>query len=267
MCNADATNLHAPCTLYAGVDDAAELECVREALISVGIDAKMQHGMFTILSGLLHLGNVRFEENERGEAVLATPRSAEYAAQLLGVELLPEKLVKRLVRVKGRTSVYEVNLTSRQAAVARDALAKTTYERLFTWIISKSNASLTSRSVSTGFIGILDIFGFEIFEHNSFEQLCINYANEKLQNLFNHHIFVMEQEQYRMEEVDVTTIEFINNQPCVDLIEKRPTGILTILDEICFLGRETTDTEFLDRLDKMHKVSGLSTCVVCAHAN
>jgi myosin heavy subunit len=106
--------------------------------------------------------------------------------------------VKRLVAVGGRSSAYEKDLNAKQASGSRDALAKAIYEKLFSWIVSMVNDSLASHKPSSAFIGILDIFGFEIFTINSFEQLCINYANEKLQSLFNMHIFVMEQELVRM---------------------------------------------------------------------
>lgn len=244
-------------TTVDGVDDVEEFNDVRKALSTVGVGPDLQLSMWTMIAGLIHLGNVRFKEKAgsagAGEAYLQDEPLAKFAGELLGAPLLPTKLVRRLMKVKGRSSSYEVNLTEKQAMVARDALAKTVYERLFTWLISKCNGILSSRAYSSAFIGILDIFGFEIFEINSFEQLCINYANEKLQNLFNHHIFVMEQAAYAADGVDVAAIEFINNQPCVDLIEKKPHGLLSLLDEICFLGRETTDKEYLDKIDKAHK--------------
>jgi hypothetical protein len=240
-------------TFVQDVDDVAEFADVRTALTAVGMDAALQQDMWRIISGLMHLGNVRFTETAKEEAVLETPASAENAGALFGCGALPVKLVRRLMKVKGRKSAYEVTLNARQAAVARDSLAKATYERMFTWLIDRTNRILTTQRASSAFVGILDIFGFEIFVVNSFEQLCINYANEKLQNLFNHHIFVMEQEAYAAEGVDVTSIQFVNNQPCVDLIEKKPFGLLSLLDEICFLGRETTDAEYLDKIDKAHK--------------
>jgi myosin heavy subunit len=166
-------------TYIAGVDDGDEFEEVRLALASVGIGSDTQAAMWAILAGLLHLGNVRFNENGKEEAGIANGDVAATAAALLGVPGLPTKLVRRLVRVKGRASAYEVNLTAKQAVIARDSLAKSVYERLFTWLIAQCNRMLSSPSPSSGFIGVLDIFGFEIFDRNSFEQLCINYCNEK----------------------------------------------------------------------------------------
>jgi len=240
-------------TFVDGVDDVAEFTDVRNALTAVGMVPELQKDMYRLISGLMHLGNVKFTENTAGEAVLVNPDAAATAGELLGCPALPIKLVRRLMKVKGRRSAYDVALNAKQGAVSRDSLAKATYERMFSWLIYRTNLILTSKAPSSGFIGILDIFGFEIFQVNSFEQLCINYANEKLQNLFNHHIFVMEQEAYAAEGVDVTAIQFVNNQPCVDLIEKKPIGLLPLLDEICYLGRETTDQEYLDKIDKAHK--------------
>ena len=244
-----------PSTFVDGVDDAAEFNDARTALTDVGVALDVQLNIFRVVAGVMHLGNIKFRDTgpDGSDAVITNPASAEAAARLLGASRLPEKLVRRLISVKGRNSSYEVNLNAKQGAVARDSLAKTVYERLFSWLLARTNRILSSRQPASAFVGILDIFGFEIFELNSFEQMCINYANEKLQNLFNHHIFVMEMEQYAAEGVDVSAIAFINNQACVDLLEKKPHGLLPMLDEICFLGRETTDLEYLEKIEKAHK--------------
>lgn len=119
-----------------------------------------------------------------------------------------------------------------EATGARDALAKHIYSEFFNWIVSGINASLQSSSKALSFIGVLDIYGFETFEINSFEQFCINYANEKLQQQFNQHVFKLEQEEYLKEEIEWTFIDFYDNQPCIDLIEIK-LGILDLLDEEC----------------------------------
>ena len=108
-----------------------------------------------------------------------------------------------------------------RSSQARDALCKAVYDNLFAYLITLCNEMLEDKEKTENFIGILDIFGFEIFKVNSFEQLCINYANEKLQSLFNHTVFVAEQENYKNEGISCDYIEFVNNQPCVDLIEKK----------------------------------------------
>lgn len=191
------------CLTVDGIDDAQEFAEVREALTTVGIAPEEQHAMFRVLAGILHLGNVEFEDDSQDQARVSNPEVAAKAAALFGNDMLPVKLVQRLMKVKGRGSAYTVHLSATKAAAARDALAKMVYERIFSWLIHKSNQCLSGSASNPEFIGILDIFGFEIFLVNSFEQLCINFANEKLQNLFNHHIFVMEQEMYKSEVCDV----------------------------------------------------------------
>ena len=116
--------------------------------------------------------------------------------------------------------------------VSRDALAKHIYAQLFDWIVSQINKAMKPEGKTHKFIGVLDIYGFETFETNSFEQFCINYANEKLQQQFNMHVFKLEQEEYVHEEIQWTFIDFYDNQPCIDLIESK-LGILDLLDEEC----------------------------------
>lgn len=139
-----------------------------------------------------------------------------------------------------------------QAIGARDALAKHIYAELFNWIVTGINNSLQSQNKPQCFIGVLDIYGFETFEVNSFEQFCINYANEKLQQQFNQHVFKLEQEEYFREEIEWTFIDFYDNQPCIDLIETK-LGILDLLDEECrvkkliFSERSLRDFYFITR--------------------
>lgn len=236
------------------MDDAREFAEVRESMTSVGIMPDTQAKLWEVLAGLLHLGNVEFD-NEGGDspAEVTNKEVCAVAERLLGADHLDSKLVTRMVNVQGRQSCYVVQLTPKQAEGARDALAKAVYEKMFGWLVSCVNTTLSAKKAMSGFIGILDIFGFEIFETNSFEQLCINFANEKLQSLFNHHVFVSEQEQYKAEGVDMSEVAFVNNKPCVELIEKSPYGILVMLDEVCRLGRELDDTKLLDNMDKQHR--------------
>jgi hypothetical protein len=252
-------------TVIEGVNDALELGLTRGALDRVGITRADQEDIWRVLAAVLHLGNATFGPTPEApeEARIVEPFSAAHAGKLLGCgSRLSAKLVKRVMRVKGRGSQYEVALTERQAAVARDSLAKAIYERLFSWLIRRTNAVLGSPGAAGGgapppaFIGILDIFGFEIFEEhkNSFEQLCINYANEKLQALFNHHIFVMEAELYKAQGVDVSAVQWSSNATCVELLEARNYGLLPALDDVNYLAREgTTDADYLDKIDKMHR--------------
>ena len=240
-------------TTVPGMDDAREFADVQSAMTSVGIREDVQQSMWGILAGLLHLGNVEFtSEGGDSPAEVSNKDVSLVAEELLGTQHLDSKLVTRMVNVQGRQSCYVVQLTPRQAESARDALAKAVYEKMFAWLVARVNNSLAATKPSTGFIGILDIFGFEIFKVNSFEQLCINFANEKLQSLFNHHVFEAEQEQYKAEGVDMSEVKFVNNKPCVQLIESSPYGILTMLDEVCRLGRDPSDVNLLDNIDRQH---------------
>ena len=240
-------------THVAKMDDAREFVDVQTAMTSVGITPDVQSSIWEILAGLLHMGNVTFT-NEGGDspATVENKDVCALAAELLGASHLDSKLVTRMVNVQGRQSCYVVQLTPRQADAARDALAKAVYEKVFAWLVARVNNSLAATKPSSGFIGILDIFGFEIFKTNSFEQLCINFANEKLQSLFNHHVFEAEQAQYKEEGVDMSEVKFINNKPCVELIESSPYGILTMLDEVCRLNRDPSDVNLLDNIDRQH---------------
>ncbi len=239
------------------VDDAADFAEVCRSLMAVGATKLQLDTILELLAGVLHLGNVEFVEDGEGNAqVSEASKSASLpnAMKLLQCKVLDVKLTSRIVKAKGRSSVYTVPLKLTQAREARDALSKAIYDNLFSYLIQLCNDTLQSESVMENFIGILDIFGFEIFKVNSFEQLCINYANEKLQSLFNHTVFVSEQEMYKNEGIDCAYIEFQNNQPCVDLIEKKPTGLLPILDEICMLGRNTdTDMTYLTQVNNAHR--------------
>lgn len=136
---------------------------------------------------------------------------------------------KRIVSMR---EVFLKSMTVEQAIMARDALAKHIYAELFRWIVLVVNKSLETTAARHKFIGVLDIYGFETFEINSFEQFCINYANEKLQQQFNQHVFKLEQEEYIKEEIEWKMIDFYDNQPCIDLIESK-LGILDLLDEEC----------------------------------
>ena len=239
-----------------GVDDAEDFGAVGDAMETVGIGRATQAHMWRLLAAILHMGNVKFgevaEANKDPVSNVTTREPVELAARFFGAPALERKLCERVVSVKGRKSFVTVPLSAREAGGSRDSLAKFVYEHMFSWLIEQCNQTLSTTAPSTAFIGILDIFGFEIFEQNSFEQLCINYANEKLQNLFNHHIFVMEQAQYVAEGVDVSAIEFINNKPCVELIENKQNGILSVLNDICTLNQQTTDLRFKELLDGLH---------------
>jgi len=238
------------------VDDKVDFEEVCESLSAVGASEGEITSILELLAGILHLGNVNFtaDKDDNSQINPASGKSLDLAMKFLQCPILKDKLVSRIVKAKGRASVYTVPLTAAQSLDARNALAKATYDNLFAYLISLCNKTLKSTQSVSSFIGILDIFGFEIFEVNSFEQLCINFANEKLQSLFNHTVFISEQEMYKNEGIDCAYIEFQNNQPCVDLIEKKPIGLLPVLDELCLLGRKTdTDFTYLTQINNHHR--------------
>ncbi|GBG31775.1 Myosin-6 [Hondaea fermentalgiana] len=173
----------------------------------------------------------------------------EHAAELLEIQdaALERVLTRRSITVRGEESV--IPLKVRQAVQARDSLAKAIYSRLFDWLVNRINESFGEAEGK--FIGILDVFGFEIFEHNSFEQLCINFANERLQQLFNQTTFGDEEELYEVERVQFRHIDFEDNQIVLDLIDKRPDGILNLLDDECLVPGGT-DERFMGRIESVH---------------
>ncbi|KAK0424459.1 hypothetical protein QR680_008675 [Steinernema hermaphroditum] len=230
------------------VDDFADFQRLSKALEGVGIPRPQVESIFDTIAALLHLGNVHFVENtedSRGGCVL-DPKAAESistAAKLLGLDdyELRHGLVSRMMQptkggVKG--TMIMVPLKVHEANAARDALAKAIYSRLFDFIVASINKCIPFGD-SQNYIGVLDIAGFEFFAVNSFEQFCINYCNEKLQQFFNDRILKQEQELYEKEGLDVPRIEYSDNQDCIDLFEMRPTGLLDMLDEESKLPRPT----------------------------
>jgi myosin-5 len=153
---------------------------------------------------------------------------------------LEDSLCKRVIVTRDETITKW--LDPEAAATSRDALAKIVYARLFDWLVDNINNSIGQDPHSKFLIGVLDIYGFESFKTNSFEQFCINLTNEKLQQHFNQHVFKMEQEEYTKEEIDWSYIEFVDNQDILDLIEKKPGGIIALLDEACMFPRSTHET-------------------------
>lgn len=216
-----------------GVDDKAEFNATKASLKTIGIDEAQQSEIFKVLAGLLHLGNVKITAAREGSVLAPNEPSLERACAILGVN--PAEFAKWIVKKQLITRGDKIisNLTQAQALVVRDSVAKFIYSSLFDWLVEVINRSLATEDVLSrvhSFIGVLDIYGFEHFAKNSFEQFCINYANEKLQQEFNQHVFKLEQEEYLREQIDWTFIDFSDNQPCIDLIEGK-MGILSLLDE------------------------------------
>uniref|UniRef100_A0A8C4ZHN4 Myosin, heavy chain 10, non-muscle n=2 Tax=Gadus morhua TaxID=8049 RepID=A0A8C4ZHN4_GADMO len=208
--------------------------------------------MLKVVSSVLQFGNIIFKkERNSDQASMPENTAAQKLCHLLGLNVMEFTRAILSPRIKvGRDYVQKAQ-TKEQADFAVEALAKATYERLFRWLVHRINKALDrTKRQGASFIGILDIAGFEIFQLNSFEQLCINYTNEKLQQLFNHTMFVLEQEEYQREGIEWSFIDFgLDLQPCIDLIERpaNPPGVLALLDEECWFPK-ATDKSFVDKL-------------------
>uniref|UniRef100_A0A671LK64 Unconventional myosin-Vb n=1 Tax=Sinocyclocheilus anshuiensis TaxID=1608454 RepID=A0A671LK64_9TELE len=239
-----------------GVNDAEDLVKTREALTMLGVKEIHQMSIFKIIASILHLGNVGIVSERDGESchINRDDTHLHHFCRLLGIE--QEQMEHWLCRRKLVTTAetYVKNMSHAQAVNARDALAKHIYAHLFDWIVEHINKALHTSTKQHSFIGVLDIYGFETFEINSFEQFCINYANEKLQQQFNSHVFKLEQEEYMKEQIPWTLIDFYDNQPCIDLIEAK-LGILDLLDEECKVPKGT-DQNWAQKLYSKHSNSG-----------
>ncbi|XP_063151903.1 unconventional myosin-Vb isoform X3 [Candoia aspera] len=239
-------------TSLEGVDDADDFEKTRQAFTLLGVKESYQMTIFKILAAILHLGNVDFQSERDGEScsILNQDEHLHHFCRLLGVEhsQMEHWLCHRKLVTTSET--YTKNMSLQQAVNARNALAKHIYAQLFNWIVQHINKALYTTAKQHSFIGVLDIYGFETFEYNSFEQFCINYANEKLQQQFNLHVFKLEQEEYMKEQIPWTLIDFYDNQPCIDLIEAK-LGILDLLDEECKVPKGT-DENWAQKLYDRH---------------
>lgn len=235
--------------IIEGVDDKADFEATRQSLSTIGVTHEKQAEIFTLLSALLHLGNIKITATRADSVLPATETSLLRACKMLGIDAneFAKWTVKKQLITRGERIMS--NLTQQQAVVVRDSVAKFLYSSLFDWLVESINDGLSTDEVNSrakSFIGVLDIYGFEHFAKNSFEQFCINYANEKLQQEFNQHVFKLEQEEYLREEIDWTFIDFSDNQPCIDLIEAK-LGVLSLLDEESRLPMGS-DEQFVTKL-------------------
>ncbi|XP_045109520.1 myosin heavy chain, non-muscle-like isoform X7 [Portunus trituberculatus] len=239
----------------AGFDEVAEFQATVKAMQIMGINNEDIQSIFKTVSAVLMFGNMQFkQERSNDQATLPDNTVAQQVAHLLGLNVtdMVRGFLKPRIKV-GRETVTKAQ-NKEQCEFAVEAIGKALYERLFKWIVMRINRSLDrTKRQGASFIGILDIAGFEIFAMNSFEQLCINYTNEKLQQLFNHTMFILEQEEYQREGIEWKFIDFgLDLQPTIDLIEK-PMGILALLDEECFFPK-ATDKSFIDKLNTSHSV-------------
>ncbi|XP_030272670.1 unconventional myosin-Ih [Sparus aurata] len=241
------------CAIVSSINDRNDWKTVKNALQIINIEEINTNHLFGIVSSVLHLGNIRFESNSKGQAVLANNDELRWVSNLLGVDArsLQEGLTYR--KIEARHDQVLSPFTVDHAIYARDALAKAIYGQTFTWLVNRINESMENKDPSRKtVIGLLDIYGFEVFYVNSFEQFCINYCNEKLQQLFIQLTLASEQEEYEAEGIEWEPVQFFNNKIICDLVEEKHRGIISILDEECLRPGDATDLTFLERLeDKM----------------
>lgn len=242
------------------LDDHGDFIRMCTAMKKIGLGDEEKLDLFRVVAGVLHLGNIDFEEagSTSGGCNLKnkSTQSLEYCAELLGLDqddLRVSLTTRVMLTTAGGTkgTVIKVPLKVEQANNARDALAKTVYSHLFDHVVNRVNQCFPFET-SAYFIGVLDIAGFEYFEHNSFEQFCINYCNEKLQQFFNERILKEEQELYQKEGLGVNEVHYVDNQDCIDLIEAKLVGILDILDEENRLP-QPSDQHFTSAVHQKHK--------------
>ncbi|KAG9447665.1 hypothetical protein H6P81_013793 [Aristolochia fimbriata] len=241
------------------INDAKEYQATRRAMEVVGISYDEQDAIFRVVAAILHLGNVEFVKGAETDSSEPKDEKSRFhlrtAAELFMCDekALEDSLCKRVIVTRDESITK--NLDPESATLSRDALAKIVYSRLFDWLVNKINSSIGQDPESKVLIGVLDIYGFESFKTNSFEQFCINLTNEKLQQHFNQHVFKMEQEEYTKEEIDWSYIDFVDNQDVLDLIDKKPGGIIALLDEACMFPRSTHETfaQKLYQTFKSHK--------------
>ncbi|XP_074166571.1 unconventional myosin-VI isoform X4 [Sminthopsis crassicaudata] len=242
------------------LDDHGDFNRMCTAMKKIGLGDEEKLDLFRVVAGVLHLGNIDFEEtgSTSGGCNLKnkSTQSLECCAELLGLDqddLRVSLTTRVMLTTAGGTkgTVIKVPLKVEQANNARDALAKTVYSHLFDHVVNRVNQCFPFET-SSFFIGVLDIAGFEYFEHNSFEQFCINYCNEKLQQFFNERILKEEQELYQKEGLGVNEVHYVDNQDCIDLIEAKLVGVLDILDEENRLP-QPSDQHFTAAVHQKHK--------------
>ncbi|XP_070829537.1 myosin-7 [Chaetodon trifascialis] len=239
-------------TTVASINDAEELMATDDAFDVLGFTQEEKNGIYKLTGAIMHHGNMKFKQKQREEQAEADgTEDADKVAYLMGLN--SADLIKGLChpRVKVGNEWVTKGQNVQQVYYAIGALSKSVYEKMFLWMVVRINQSLDTKQPRQYFIGVLDIAGFEIFDFNTFEQLCINFTNEKLQQFFNHHMFVLEQEEYKKEGIEWTFIDFgMDLQACIDLIEK-PMGIMSILEEECMFPK-ASDATFKAKLYDNH---------------
>uniref|UniRef100_A0A8C8GPZ0 Myosin motor domain-containing protein n=1 Tax=Oncorhynchus tshawytscha TaxID=74940 RepID=A0A8C8GPZ0_ONCTS len=226
----------------ASINDKEELDATDDAITILGFSNDEKNSIYKLTGAVLHHGNLKFKQKQREEGRAV----ADKIGYLLGLN--SAEMLKALCYPKVR---WPNTLLSLQVNNSVSALAKSIYERMFLWMVVRINEMLDTKNPRQFYIGVLDIAGFEIFDYNSMEQLCINFTNEKLQQFFNHTMFVLEQEEYKKEGIVWAFIDFgMDLAACIELIEK-PLGIFSILEEECMFPK-SSDTTFKDKLYSQH---------------
>uniref|UniRef100_A0A8C3H7D3 Unconventional myosin-Id n=1 Tax=Chrysemys picta bellii TaxID=8478 RepID=A0A8C3H7D3_CHRPI len=252
------------------INDGAEFKAVADAMKVIGFKPEEIQTVYKILAAILHLGNLKFSVDS-DTPVIENGKVVSVIADLLSTksDMVEKALLFRTVAT-GR-DVIDKQHTEQEATYGRDAFAKAIYERLFCWIVTHINDIIEVKNYDTTIhgkntvIGVLDIYGFEIFDNNSFEQFCINYCNEKLQQLFIQLVLKQEQEEYQREGIPWNHIDYFNNQIIVDLVEQQHKGIIAILDDACMNVGKVTDEMFLEALNnKLGKHAHFSSRKLCA---
>uniref|UniRef100_A0A8C4WTW0 Myosin IH n=2 Tax=Gopherus evgoodei TaxID=1825980 RepID=A0A8C4WTW0_9SAUR len=239
------------CAKVSSINDKSDWKTVRKAFSVIDFTETDIEHLFGVIASVLHLGNIQYEEDSNGHAIITNGSQIKWISKLLGVHLsiLQEALTHRKIEARSEEVLSPLNIDL--AFCARDAAAKAIYGRTFTWLVNKINGSLANKDLTRKtVIGLLDIYGFEVFDTNSFEQFCINYCNEKLQQLLIEMTLKAEQEEYEMEGIEWEPIPYFNNKIICDLVEEKHKGIISILDEECLRPGEATDLSFLEKLEE-----------------
>ncbi|XP_076138752.1 myosin Ic, paralog b isoform X1 [Alosa pseudoharengus] len=244
------------CPKVSSINDRSDWKVVLKALTVIGFSDDEVEELLNIIASVLHLGNVQFGSEDSGSAWITSETQIRYMSRLIGVDVavLKEALTHKKIIAKGEELMSPLN--QEQAAAARDALSKAVYGRTFSWLVNKINDSLAFKddsrlsSKNASVIGLLDIYGFEVFQNNSFEQFCINYCNEKLQQLFIELTLKSEQDEYEAEGITWEPVQYFNNKIICDLVEEKFKGIISILDEECLRPGDATDITFLEKLEE-----------------
>ncbi|XP_049524316.1 myosin heavy chain, muscle-like isoform X14 [Dermacentor silvarum] len=239
-------------TSIPGLDDGEEFQVTDTAFDVLGFTDEEKENIYKVTAAVMHFGCLKFKQRPREEQAEADgTEEGERVAHLLGLNAadLYKNLLKPRIKVGTEFVTQGRNITQVTASVG--ALAKAIFDRLFKWLVKRVNETLDTKQKRQHFIGVLDIAGFEIFDYNGFEQICINFTNEKLQQFFNHHMFVLEQEEYKREGIEWVFIDFgLDLQACIELIEK-PMGVLSILEEESMFPK-ASDKTFEEKLKTNH---------------